>query len=234
MISIWIVNASAVLRDDQVAAYLPALQVADDSLLRPAWSFDPCAYTFKTWNEFAAAPPGDDVWPVFVNRHSTDPTALGWHDYQARKTFGRIFAGDSILDRTNWMVDLSHECFEMRGNPVLTEYVKLPNGQTALRELCDPVEADSLAIGVRAPDGSIYPVTDFVLPAYFSGAAGPWDYQQRLAGPCPALAPGGYQSLYVAGEWQQVTVRRLGAPISKRAERWSAGSPRQKLMIPPP
>jgi hypothetical protein len=62
-------------------------------------------------------------------------------------------------------------------------------------------------------------LSDFVLPAYFSTDAGPYDYQNRLKGPVPTLAPGGYQSIF-DGEWHQVTARLLGGPASYRSTRY--------------
>lgn len=215
MTAIVIVNASKVLRDAEAATVVAALQVADDALLRPAWGFDPCTYSFMPFGQMPAA--GDPRWPIFLNNSSADPSVGGFHDDQSGVIFGRCFVGDCIRYGISWTVDVSHESFELRGNPTINKTVTLGDGRVALAELADPVEDDALAIDVNG-----IKISDFVLPAYFSVGPGPWDYQKKLAGPCPTLLPGGYQSLYEGGAWTQVTAMYLGGPLSYRATRYSA------------
>ena len=215
-VEIVIVNASPVLTDAEVQIIVPALQHVDDTMLRPAWGFEPAVYSFMPLGQLPAA---DDIrWPIYLNRHSTDPGALGWHDDQGRP-FGRVFVGDCLRYGISWTVDASHEAFEMRGNPFIKEFVKLVDGRTTVRELCDAVEDDALAIEV----GGVK-ISDFVLPAYFArDEVGPYDYGGHLAGPCPALTAGGYQSLLVNGVWTQLTAMLLGGPPSYRSARYHHG-----------
>ena len=237
MPTIILVNASSVLSDSEVAAWVPAFQKFDDDSLAPAWNLDAATYQFMTWASFpwkgADRPPGD-VWPLFVNRHSTDPGALGWHTVEQQEVYGRIFAGDCVRYAIAPSVDCAHEAFEMRVDPYTNRTVTLPDGRIALVESCDPVEDDLLAIDV---DG--VKLSDFVLPTYFGlPAVAGWenrgyDFQAQLKGPCPTLTAGGYQSLLVGGQWTQVTARLLGGPCSYRAERFNAGSHRRRRIAVP-
>lgn len=224
-----IVNASHVLTDAEVQAVVAPLQKADDTLLRPAWNLDPATYEFMPWQafpwpEYRSAP--EEMWPLFVNNHSTDPGALGWHTDQAQldRVFGRVFAGDCVRYGISWTVDLSHEAFEMRVDPRTDRVQVLPDGRTALMESCDPVEDDLQAIDV---DG--VKITNFVLPSYFNQGPRPWDYGQRLTGPCPTLTAGGYQELLVNGQWTQVTAMHLGGPASYRSQRFHRSERARRL-----
>ena len=215
MSEIVIVNVSDDLADAEAATVIIALQAADDGLLRPAWGFDKCVYSFMPRGQRPQT--NDPRWAITLEHSSTDPGIGGYHDDQAGRVYGRCFVGDCLRYGVSWTVDVSHEAFEMRGNPDVDATVTLADGRIAAHELCDPTEDDSLAIDV----GGIK-ISDFVLPAYFTGGAKPWDYQRRLAGPCPTLATGGYQSLYANGEWTQVTARKLGGPHSYRSLRFDS------------
>ena len=227
MVEIVVVNASNVLTDAEVTAVIPAIQKWDDSLLRPAWGFDPCTYSFATWHDFQQRPVDPNRWPLFLNRHSTDPGALGWHDDQSGMIFGRVFVGDCLRYGVSWTVDLTHEAAEMRGDPTIDKTATLPDGRLALVELCDPVEDDLYAIEI---DG--VKLSDFVLPSYFSAGAAPYDHRGILRGPCPTLASGGYQSIFDRGNWTQVTAMGLGGPPSYRSQRYHRGH-RLPRILPP-
>ena len=224
-----IVNASNVLTDAEVASWVLAFQKFDDTVLAPMWNLDKATYEFMTWQSFPwpewrAAP--QEMWPIFVNRHSTDPGALGWHTEQPAldRTFGRIFAGDCLRYGVLPSVDASHEADEMRVDPNTNRTVTLPDYRIALVEVCDPVEDDLQAVTV---DG--VKLSNVVKPRYFGladGSAPGYDYGGHLTGPCPTLTAGGYQSLVENGQWTQVTARLLGGPASYRAERFNAGSHR--------
>jgi hypothetical protein len=228
MTEIVICNASPVLTNAEASAIVPALQTWDDTMLALAWGFDKCTYSFIPHGQLPV--PGDPRWPVFLNRHSADAMALGWHDLQAIGTFGRCFVGDCILDGLSWTVDVSHEVAEMRGDPTIDRTWTMPDGRLALMELCDPVEDDLFAIDV----GGVK-LSDFVLPSYFSNHGGlgrPWDYQGKLSGPCPTLLNGGYQSIFENGAWTQVTAMHLGSRPrpSVRSQRFHGSLRHQQLM----
>lgn len=213
MVDIVLVNASHVLTDAEISATISTFQKWDDDMLRPAWGFDVCKYSFMTWSEFEQNQ-DENIWPIFINNHSTDPGVGGFHDDEAGRIFGRVFAGDALRYGISWTVDASHEAAEIRGNPTIDKTVNIRGGMIALRELCDPVEADEQAIDV---DG--VKLSNFVLPSYFDNGPGPWDYQNKLTGPCPTLTVGGYQSLYVYGAWTQITASYIGGPQSYRSQR---------------
>lgn len=236
MPEIVIVNASSVLTDAEVQAVIPALQRWDDEMLRPAWGFDPCTYSFASRHQMPA--PNDPRWPIYVNRHSTDPGALGWHDDRAGRIFGRVFAGDCLRYGISWTVDLSHEAAEMRGDPTIDRVVTLADGRQALVELCDPVEDDRFAIDV----GGVK-LSDFVLPGYFGMLLGhpmgttdppmpPFDYGGHLSGPCPTLTTGGYQTLIVDGQYTQVTAMYLGGDPSYRSQRYHRSHRAPRIALP--
>ncbi len=214
MTAIVIVNASPTLTDAEAARIVPALQVWDDTKLAPAWGFDRCTYHFQPWHAWHTAPV-PDAWPIFLNRHSVDTGVLGYHD-DATLIYGRVFVGDCLRYGISWTVDCSHEAAEMRGDPTINKTFTMANGEIAMHELCDAVESDDLAIDV----GGVK-LSDFVLPAYFSIAApGPFDYQKKLSGRCPALTAGGYMSIYNGTDWTQITAMLLGDRPSIRANRY--------------
>jgi|SRR5579872_61230 len=211
---ILIVNACDIVPDERVAQMVPLVQQFDREVFAPALSLDEATYDFVPRGQIPT--PTTDVWPIFINNHSTDPGALGWHDDAADLIFSRVFAGDCQKYGIDWMVDCTHEAWEMRGDPAINKTVHLPDGDLAAYELCDPVEDDLYAIpfnGIR--------VSDFVLPAYWQAAApgARYDYGGHLGGPCPTLASGGYQSLYRDGQWTQVTARKLDGTFSYRSQR---------------
>lgn len=225
MVAIIVVNASTILRDEEVEAVLPALQRWDNEMLAPSWGLEPCTYSFLPRHRLNEVSEND--WPIYINRHSTDASALGWHDDRAGRIFGRVFAGDCLRYGVSWTVDLSHEAAEMRGDPTIDRIVTLPDGRQAIVELCDPVEDDLLAIDV---DG--VKLSDFVLPAYFDGGPGPYDYGNHLRGPCPTLTSGGYQSLLVNGAWTQVTAMYLGGDPSYRSQRYHRSHRMPRITVP--
>src|ERR1051326_1342128 len=104
--TIVIINASNVLTDDQVRAVLPAMQKQIDRDFLPIWGKEAVAarLEFLPWSRRAETPAG--AWPIYLNRHSSDPGALGWHTDEGQKIFGRVFVGDCIRYGISWTVDL--------------------------------------------------------------------------------------------------------------------------------
>ena len=79
---------------------------------------------------------------------------------------------------------------------------------------CDPVEADEFGAiinGVR--------VSDYLLPAYFAGGAGPYDAFGHLSGAAPTLISGGYASVCVNGNWSQITHGDVPSPRAVASRR---------------
>ncbi len=228
MPNIVIVNASKVLKDAAVAAYIPFMQSFDDERLRPAWGLDPCVYTFQPWGKIPK--PTADLWPIFLNNKSDTPGALGWHDDQAGLIFGRCFVGDCKRYGVSPWVDMTHEAWEMRVDPTINRLAPLANGVQAMVEVGDPVEDDLFAIpwkGVK--------VSNAVLPSFFglNGWAGPWDIGtascgmniplrgnvQDIANHTVPIPSGGYQTLLIDGQYTQLTARLADGTLPYRATR---------------
>jgi hypothetical protein len=224
MTDIVIVNASHVLQDKEITDILHGMQ-AWDRLLQAAYGMDAGHYSFATMAQFQAGKT-TGAWPIFINNHSSEAGALGWHDASPGGVpFGRVFAGDCKRYGVSWTVDMTHEAAEMRLNPQINKFFRLADGRVAPMEACDAVEDDTLAIVI----GNLA-LSDFVLPTYWTKGQpirpGTYDYRGKLRGPCPALTPGGYQSLYFDGQWHQVTAMHLGGPASFRSTRFH-NSPRR-------
>jgi hypothetical protein len=212
-----IVNASPILTDAEVRAVIAPLQTQIDRDFLPAWGdrAEPVKLRFAPASEIPHLPP--DCWPIFLNRHSTDASVLGWHDDdpdQNIRVYSRVFAGDCKLFGLNWEVTLGHEALELILDPDIKLVWRMPDGRLAALEAADAVESDALAYLI---DG--HKVTNFVLPAYFStDNKGPWDYRHALRGPCPQLTPGGYMSITDAhGNWTQTQAERHDGLVGRRA-----------------
>lgn len=209
MQSVVIVNASNLLMDEQVRACVPALQTQVDRDFLPAWKgrATQAAISFATAADIPHLDP--HCWPIFLNRHSDEPDDLGWHDDRTSRIFSRVFVGDALKDGLNWGITLSHELLEMILDPDIVRVWQMPDGRLAALEACDACEADELAYAGVA--GIM--LSDFVLPAYFSTGAGPYDFCGALHKPCPALTPGGYMSIAdAAGNFTQIQADRHGKP----------------------
>ncbi len=197
-----IVNASGILTEREVRAAIPALQVQIDRDFLPAWrdQATPVELSFLPIEEIPNIPA--DAWPIFLNRHSQDPGALGWHTDEA-KIYGRVFVGDCKAFGISWTVDLSHEILETLVDPTAQKVWRMPDGRFAALEVCDAVEADALGYAVSDGQGGTIMCSDFVLPAYFGAdTSRPFDHQRMLAAGCPELTPGGYMSVCDAnGQW---------------------------------
>lgn len=213
-----IVNASSVLHDDDVRAVIPALQLQYDRDFKPAWGdmVPNIKFSFAS----AADIPNIDApaWPIFLNRHSTDPGALGWHTSQGR-IFGRIFVADCLAAGISWTTDLTHEGLETALDPSANKTIRMHNGDLAALEACDAVEADLFAYDVTVPGSPPIKCSNFVLPAYFGlESKMVYDFQGVLHGPCPTLSPGGYMSILKAGSnaWSTLQKDHVGGHSGRR------------------
>lgn len=214
MQSVVIVNASNLLMNEQVRAYVPVLQTQVDRDFIPAWGDRATAVKLSFAGTADISSLSSDCWPIFLNKHSTDPGALGWHDDQTGKIFSRVFVGDCMRAGLDWGVTLSHELLELILDPDIVRVWKMPDGRYAALEACDAVEADELGYSVI---GGLR-VSNFVLPAYFGTGPGPYDFRGVLKAPCPALTPGGYMSIRdLQGDWSQINADRADGIAGRRA-----------------
>jgi hypothetical protein len=229
--NIVVVNASTVLTDAEVQAALVGLQSWDDLYLRPSWGLERCVYSFMSLVQLQAGGLAavQGAWPIFLNRHSADPGALGWHTDDAGVTYGRVFVGDCLRYGVSWTVDLSHEAGETRVDPHIDNLFTMADGRMVLKEIGDAVEADENAIVI----GNMK-FTDFTMPDYFSySATGRFDFQNKLKACCPALLPGGYMAVWDGAAWTQITTRYLGGPASWRSTRFDTSHRYRLLPVKP-
>jgi hypothetical protein len=99
----------------------------------------------------------------------------------------------------------SHEVIETFGDPSCDMHLRGPSGRSLAKELADPVEADGYPLSITlGPETRQVMVSNFVLPAWFSGGAGPYDFLKRLSG-AETMTTGGYfQYLDDQGRPQQI------------------------------
>lgn len=216
---VYIVNASPILRDTEVSALVKPMQKHFDRDFLPIWRdrmVDPdIQVAFARMRDIPTLPA--DCWPIFLNRHSTDANALGWHDddgSQNIRTFSRCFVGDCLLMGLNWQVTVFHEADEMVVDPDIRRVYKMPDGRFAAFETNDAVEADEQGYDIDGVTAS-----NFVMPDYFSRVGkGPFDFRKKLHGRCPTLTPGGYMSVTDAnGNWTQIAMNRNKGLLGRRA-----------------
>jgi hypothetical protein len=217
-----IVNASSIIPNEALAQYSQDIQAQIDDDFSPIWG-KRADITFVP--QHGRPPTGS--WPIYINRHSSDPDALGWHTQDGNKIMGRVFAGDCLKYGISVSVDLSHEVLEILGDPDCRQTMTLPDGRLAALEMCDPVESDRYAY----MKGKTL-VSDFILPPYFHPGAGAtlYDFKGHLSGPCPMLTDGGYQSLYENGQWISVFARNVDGSFSYRSLR--NGRQRRRFVDP--
>ena len=115
MPDIVLVQASTILPDAEVIAALPALGKWT-RLVTDAYGLEPVSLSFMLLADFQAGK-AQETWPLFLNRHSTDPGALGFHDTLDGRPYSRSFSGDDKLDGLNPWVTITHELAEMIVNP---------------------------------------------------------------------------------------------------------------------
>lgn len=218
MTELILVNASPLLKDAQVKALVEPLQIQIERDLMPHWEQwvdGSVTVSFAGMSDIKDLSP--ESWPIFHNKHSTDPGALGWHDddpEQNIRTYSRVFVGDCLRAGLNWETTTSHEAVELIIDPNVKRVWRMSNGRLASMEIADPVEADDIAYDIGG-----HMMSNFVLPAYFSTSKrGPFDIRGLLRGACPMLTPGGYLPVTNArGVWTQVQMDRSDGLAGRRA-----------------
>jgi len=218
MTDIVIVNRCTALSDAAIHAVLPAFQaqVSEDWLR--VWPGRGATLHFAGLNN--GVPAG--WWPLYILDTTDVPGAGGYHDEQSNVPYGKVFAADAISYGEHWTVDATHELLEMLGDPQTDTILPIPHTQWhCLQEVCDAVEADQY--GYTKPRWPHVRLTDFCYPAYFTGAAGPYDAMRHLTKPAPALLHGGYLGIELPdGQWTQIVMRREDGTMSRRAHRLSS------------
>lgn len=202
--TISVINESTVLSDDQVKAFMGALQTQVSRDAGPIWEFE-AILVFVPKGET----PDPASWWLVILDDSDQAGALGYHELTSEALpIGKVFAKTDLQYGLETSVTASHELLEMLGDPDINlTVINAAGTKLYMRELCDAPEDDSLAYEI---DG--VKVSDFVLPAWFEdgNTKGPFSFKGNLSGPFQ-LAKGGYiGEMDVSSQdgWQQVTAEK--------------------------
>ena len=228
-IKIAFINASTVLRDDEVEAALPGLQAQVKRDFAPVWGIDADLQFVP-----AGARPDPGAWWLVVLDDSDQAGALGYHDVTTTGLpLGKVFARTDLHFGEHWTVTASHELLEQLADPDvnLTVYVEIARniGRLYAYEVCDACEAEQFAY---SSDGVL--VSDFVYPAWFETFRRPgstrFDHGGHIQRPFQLLAGGyiGVLDLFSFTGWRQHTAQQ-GAQYSARAR---IGSRRERRRTP--
>ena len=161
-IEIQVQNISTAVKDAGLTAILEAVQAQLNQDVAPIWRSD----TFQLVMVPAAEKMDPHTWQFIVADTCDQAGAAGYHETtSAGAPIGYAFAKTTLDARMHPSVTISHELVEMAGDPHIDQSCQWsdnPNPQFDARELCDPVEDDSLGY---EKTGVL--VSDFVTPAYF-------------------------------------------------------------------
>jgi hypothetical protein len=190
-------------------AIAEALTVQIERDVAPAWGIAP--------REVRVGGSGDKV-HVFDSAEQADE--FGWHIVDAHGLpYSHVYVEGSLAVGSDWLTGddsvsstLSHEALEMLVDPGANQYAFDWGRLLWACEICDPVQADVYSI--RA-GGLRVPVSDFVLPSFFSlGTKGPWDHLGVLKAPF-SLAEGGYAVRQGKGKRTERAARRFDVVFDK-------------------
>ena len=140
--SVAVINASTVLRDDDVAAAVPALQKQVSEHLSAVWGVD----ATLNFVQRGASPPAGTWWLTILD-NSDQAGSVGYHDLTNEGLpLGKVFAGSDMVNGYNWTVTASHELLEMLIDPDINRAVFIQDetgaGKLYAYEICDPCESD--------------------------------------------------------------------------------------------
>jgi hypothetical protein len=192
-IPVSVINGSKVLKDADIAAAVPALQIQVSEHLGPRWHIDAALEFVPTGKKASSG-----NWHLEILDNTDYPPDSGYHNVGSDGIpYGKVFVNTVRQYNDNWTITASHELLEMLVNPYvyLAAYVPFDDdtGTFYKLEICDPVSPDSNGYTIRGIG-----VSDFVFPEWFSPfLATPGsdqnkqvDYCKRLTGPAPAIVPG--------------------------------------------
>lgn len=199
MLNVGFLNVSTVVTAAQLTQCVAALQLQAGQDFGSIYGID---VNLPVITDPAVLGPKD--WLVVVSDDADQAGALGYHQLTAQgQPLGKVFARTSQQAGDNWTVTASHELLEMLADPWASLICQGADNVLRAFEVCDPVEDDSLGYQL---DGGFGPVTvsDFVLPAWFNSAPGPFDFKGHVTAPLQIL-PNGYIGELINGVWTQVT-----------------------------
>jgi hypothetical protein len=190
--SIYVINASTVLKDEEVTAAMSSLQTQISRDFAPAWGID----AELSFAGHESAKPPDGTWWLAILDDADQASAYGYHDVtNDHLPLGKVFAATDIKNGKQWTVTASHELLEMIVDPeinlaVLEQGDPSTVGMLYAYEVCDPCESEAHGYQI---DGVL--VSDFVFPAWFQGSrarnSAQFDFCKHIHEPFE-LAAGGY------------------------------------------
>lgn len=203
-----IINASKTCSDDEVRHYVAALQAFMPEFRRH-WGLPEVDLGFMPHGQRIP----DGMWVQVVADDADQAGALGYHEVTRHgHPIGFTFAKTGRAAGSAVSGTLSHELWEMLGDPYIDRVVVAPDGRRWDVENADAVEADEFAIHFPMPSGPEVLISDFVFPSYFvfgavEGVA--YDYRGLLTKPIPEMLPGGYLAYQEPnGRWGQIDAFR--------------------------
>jgi hypothetical protein len=240
-IKVSVINASTVVKDEEVKRAVGALQIQVHRDFYAAWGVDA---------DLAFVPSGSNPdpasWWLAIMDDSDQAGALGYHDLTTQGLpLGKVFAGTDLKYGQKWTVTASHELLEMLGDPDINLTVFVQKDDTSgilyAYEVCDACEADKLGYDIEGTT-----VSDFVFPAWFESFRQPgstqFDQQSKIDKPFELLAGGyigvfdissgsGWQQLNPPGSSQRYDLRaRVGSRRERRRiarSHWQRSAPKK-------
>jgi hypothetical protein len=138
-------------------------------------------------------PPPPKGWTVSLYDSREQAEADGFEP-EVRGPNVAIYLDELANAGLNWTVSFSAVVLEMLADSFVNVLMETVDGILGL-DVCSPVSTDACSYIL-----SEVSVSDFVLPAWYSGAAGPYSFKSNVAEPL-ALADGGYCWAW-NGAWQ--------------------------------
>lgn len=221
--SVAVLNRSSVLPDDEAHAIARAICKQANRDFSTVWGIDArCNFVPST-----STKGWQGKWNLLLLDDSDQAGALGYHDVTPEGLpLGKVFAKTDQRYGLSVSVTASHELLEMLLDPYINLVAEdTRRGIFVAYEASDAVEADDLAYDI---DG--FTVSDFVTPAFFDPTAvgrkgARFSFRGNVHQPF-ALAPGGYESVWVPGKgWTQNTARSEGTLVKDRPK---VGSRRER------
>lgn len=208
-------NASTVVSNDDLQAFLEDFQSQVSNEFVQAWGVDANVMTGAGWPITITDYPGPN----------DPPFALGYHSLDQYYTpYGVVFARLALDYGFTWTSVASHEGLETLADPLIdsTIFIDTSNGQgtsgfLVAQEVCD------------APENLAYPgaingteLSDFVYPQwFFPGYVGKVDYLGQVPGPLQLLSGGyiSYDPIIQAGGWQEADANKIKGAVQGMKQR---------------
>jgi hypothetical protein len=185
-------HAESGLTDAQVQTALAAFKHCLDYHFEPRWNATAGLQLFP----LSAVFNDKNIWELHFLGTSDQAGALGYHLDQNGRAIMRVFVQTDKKYNLSWTVTAFHEITEALADAWCLLASQDPNlNKFYGYEVGDPVEGDQFAYTYNNIE-----ISDFVLPAWFTGDPGPYDYKQHCTAAGQVL-PDGYVSIYENGDW---------------------------------